>query len=62
MQQEQIWFQLWGNCPFGIRNADVEVRSSTTQFGKCVWKWIDDPKDQICQLHLLFFLGGFSNQ
>ena len=24
-----------GNCPFGIRNADVEVRSSrtTTQFG-----------------------------
>ena len=24
-----------GNCPFGIRNADVEVRSrTTTQFGE----------------------------
>ena len=29
----------------------------TTQFAKCIWKCLDDPKDQICQLLLLLFFG-----
>ena len=53
-----------GNCPFGIRNADVEVRSrTTTQFGDMyveVERWPEGTKSVnfIC----CCFLGGFWNQ